>query len=85
MERQTFTKVFNLFSIVCGVWFACTSWYWAWLINLILSFPVGIIGIIFWYFGKRDGSSRLNRIALITHAIGLAVAIVSLGILLLNN
>jgi hypothetical protein len=46
-------------------------------LNLFLSFPVGIIGMIFWYFGKRGGANRLNRIVLITHTIGLVVAIVS--------
>lgn len=78
MERQTLTKIFNLFSIVCGVWFACTSWLWAWFVNLFISLPVAIIGMIFWYFGKRDGVDRLNRIALIVHALGLSIAIVSL-------
>jgi len=85
MDRQTLTKIFNIFSIVCGVWFACTSWLWVWFINLLISLPVGIIGMIFWYFGKREGTNRLNRIALITHVIGLVVAILSLIILLIKN
>ncbi|MBK8290482.1 MAG: hypothetical protein IPK96_05505 [Flammeovirgaceae bacterium] len=82
MDRQTLTKIFNVFSILCGVWFTSTIWLWAWLVNLFISLPVGIIGMIFWYFGKRDGVSRLNGIALITHALGLAVAIISFFIFL---
>lgn len=85
MERQTVTKIFNIFSIVCGVWFTCTSWFWTWFVNLFISLPVAIIGMIIWYFGKRDGVNPLNRIALITHVIGLVVAIVSLIILLIKN
>ncbi|MDZ7649842.1 MAG: hypothetical protein U5K54_23380 [Cytophagales bacterium] len=77
MDRQTLTKIFNVFSILCGVWFTSTIWLWAWLVNLFISLPIGIIGMIFWYFGKRDGADRLNRVALTTHAIGLVVAIIS--------
>jgi hypothetical protein len=76
MDRLTLTRIFNVFSILCGVWFTSTIWFWAWLVNLFISLPIGIIGIIFWYFGKRDGANRLNRIALITHLLGLAVAII---------
>jgi hypothetical protein len=78
MNATTKQRILNITSLLCGVWFLATSWAWVWLINVLFSFPVGILGMILWYFGKRyDDQNRLNKISLLLHGLGLASSIIA--------
>ena len=55
--------IYNLIALVCAIWFLLTSWIWAYLINLIISWPVAILGLIFWRLGKNHApDSRVIRV-----------------------
>jgi hypothetical protein len=71
-------KFYNIASIICGTWFLLTGWMWAYLVNIVFSFPVGAVGIYLWYKGKRiDPHNRANKAALIIHIAGLAISVVT--------
>ena len=40
-------------ALLFAVWFALTSWYWGWLANVYLSFPIGLLSILLWFIGRR--------------------------------
>jgi hypothetical protein len=86
MEQTSRAKYYNIFSIICGVWFLFTGWFWVYLINVFISFPVALIGIFLWYKGKQAGPrSKLNRAALIIHIIAMAASLAALVILYTAN
>jgi len=71
-------KVFlcNFLALVCGVWFLLTGWIWTYLSNLFLSYPVGLVGLFFWYQGKKiNPTSLYNKIALIILIVGMVVSL----------
>ena len=73
-------------SILCGIWFALTSWLWIYWFNLIFSFPVGIIGFMLWRSVRQhDPKHKALKISILLHILGLCSAIISLIILLINN
>lgn len=75
-----------ILSIICGVWFLLTSWFWTFLINMIISFPVGIVGIVLWYYARKsDPSSKLAKASLYLHVAGLASSILTLLALIVFN
>ena len=79
MQPGTKVNVFNTISLVCGTWFLLTSWLWAWGMNIFVSFPVGIVGIFFWFLAKRiQPANTWNDAALVLHVFGLASAIITL-------
>jgi hypothetical protein len=78
MAALRHAKTLNILAIVCGIWFLLSSWMWFYLANVFFSFPAGILGLICWYFGKNDESSKaLNRLALRIIIAGIIVAILS--------
>lgn len=71
--------LYNILSLVCGVWFLLTGWVWTYLANLFVAYPVGLIGLFFWYQGRKVNSTSLyNKIALGVLIAGLVVSIGSL-------
>ncbi|MFZ1806586.1 MAG: hypothetical protein WAU36_05165 [Cyclobacteriaceae bacterium] len=86
MDTKTKQRILNIASLICGIWFLVTSWFWAWLINVIFSFPIGLLGVIFLYFGRKyDDNNRLNKISIIIHGLGLASAIISFALFYIFN
>ena len=68
----------NLLALLCGIWFVLTSWLWADLANLVISYPVGLVGFLLWNLGrKRAPHSRLNRVAFALLLTGLVASVVS--------
>ncbi|NOT75796.1 MAG: hypothetical protein HOP08_12790 [Cyclobacteriaceae bacterium] len=78
MKPETRALVFNILSLLCGIWFALTSWFWAYIANVFISFPVGILGFIFWVIGRNIGPpTKLNKASIIVHILGVASAVIS--------
>ena len=76
-ERKAFA--YNLSSLLCGVWFLMTGWFWAYAIALVVAYPVGLAGLLLWYLGRRlSRSSGLNNAALAVLVLGAAVSLVAL-------
>jgi len=40
-------------SLICAVWFATSSWAWAYLANVYISFPFAVLSFILWQVGKK--------------------------------
>lgn len=76
MEGKSNAKLYYLFSIICGTWFLCTSWFWLYYANLVISYPIGLIGLYLWSRGKKlNPGSRANSIALWIHVAGLVISL----------
>jgi len=68
--------LYNSFAFICGVWFVLTSWIWGYLANLIMSYPIGVVGFILWYRGRRlNRASNLNRVTLGLFIVGVVASI----------
>lgn len=66
-------------SFVFALWFALTSGVWAYLANLVISFPFGIASFLFYRTGvKRGGNTRFQQLIKITWAIGMALSLIML-------
>ncbi len=73
--------ILHVAALVCAVWFLLTGWFWAYLVNIVFSYPVALLGLVLWYFGRRaDPASRLGRVVIWLLAIGLVVSIGSIFI-----
>lgn len=78
MEEKKVLPV-NIFALICALWFLLTSWMWVYYMNIILSFPVGILGYFLWKRGKqKDPDSILNKSALSFLIGGTITSIVAL-------
>ncbi|NOT75797.1 MAG: hypothetical protein HOP08_12795 [Cyclobacteriaceae bacterium] len=80
------TKLYNTISLIFGIIFLLTSYLWQWKLNLMVSYPAGIIGIIFLILGRNaDPLRRLNRGSLIVHLIGVLWVITLVVVLTYKN
>lgn len=79
MNPQNKYLLFNIIALVCAIWFLLTGWFWTYFAALLFAYPVGAIGIIFWWLGKRAEKKLLNKIAGWTFLAGF---IISIGVLL---
>lgn len=43
-------------SLVLSIWFLMTSWLWFFLINLVVSFPAGLLGLLLYFIGKKKST-----------------------------
>ena len=63
----------------CAIWFALTSWVWAYLINVWMSLPMGLIATGLWWRsrnrGHRSAVSRATGRLLVFGVISAALAI----------
>lgn len=79
-------KLYNTLAIICGIWFLLFSPMWPYFANLVLGFPVGLLGMFFWNKGRKiDPNNKANKVALIIHLAGVVISIVSLVLLALFN
>jgi hypothetical protein len=86
METNPNPRTYNIFSIICGVWFLLTGAFWTYFMNLIVAYPIGLLGIFLWYKARKvDASNRWNKVALIIHIAGLIISFAALAILLIYN
>jgi hypothetical protein len=86
MEGKSNAKLYYLFAIICGTWFLVTSWIWVYFANLIISYPVALLGLFLWSRGKKlNPGSKANQIALWLLISGLVISVTSFVILYLSN
>jgi hypothetical protein len=85
MEASS-SKLINIAAICCAVWFILTGWIWIYYINLLISFPVAIIGLWLWFRSKRKGTaSVLTKVTIVLFAVGGILSISVLIALLTAN
>jgi hypothetical protein len=79
-------KRYNTLAIIGGSWFLLTSWIWGYGACLIISYPFGLLGMYFWYKGRKiDPTNPANKVALTLHIAGFGISMAVLIMLLLNN
>jgi hypothetical protein len=75
-EQNKKASRYNIFALLCGIWFVLTGWMWLYAANLIFSYPVAVLGLLFWSRARKLGSrSLLGRVALWFHIAGLVASI----------
>ena len=40
-------------ALLCAIWFVLTAWFWTYFANLLLSYPVGLVGLLPQKLGRR--------------------------------
>ena len=65
-------------AIICGVWFCLTSWIWAFLFNIVISYPIGLLGFCMWLQAYQvNPNDKKNTVAIVLLGLGLASSIVA--------
>ena len=79
-------NVYFVSSLIMAIWFALTSSFWVYYVNIMLSFPFGILSLILWSKGRKidDRTDRYKAITIIL-IIGVAVSLVMLVSLWFTN
>lgn len=86
MENSSRLTIITVISILCGVWFLLTSWFWVYLFCVFFSYPVGLIGIALWWRGqKKDPQNKGLKASLYLHILGLTSSIITLAVLAIFN
>lgn len=86
MKNPGNATILSTISILCGIWFLLTSWFWVYLFCLFFSYPVGLIGMVLWWRGqKRDPKNKWLKASLYLHILGLASSIITLVVLAIFN
>ncbi len=66
-------------ALLCGCWFLLTSWMWTFLFNLVISYPVGIYGLLVWVRARKSHPhDKKVSIAGVLLGLGLATSLVAL-------
>jgi hypothetical protein len=65
-------------AILLALWFALTSWLWAYWFALFFSYPLGLLSFILWFSLKKEKKKRNHWIPRIL----IAGLLLSLGMLI---
>jgi hypothetical protein len=72
-----------ILAALCAVWFLFTSYIWVYFACLFISYPVGIMAAILWYFGKRrKNNPAYYKLVPLLLLVGLTFSLVVLAYLL---
>jgi phosphoglycerol transferase MdoB-like AlkP superfamily enzyme len=86
METKTRAYVYFYSALLASVWFLLTSWIWVYFMNLVVSFPIGLLAFVFWNLGRKSGiMSKGFEVIKYLLLLGVAASIISLVGLLLTN
>ena len=78
MENKTKAVIYYSVSLVLSAWFALTCWVWAYLVNVLFSFPAGALGFISWLMGRRYNRAHiLGSISVWLLRFGVCLAVMS--------
>ncbi|TCV12247.1 hypothetical protein EDC17_102414 [Sphingobacterium alimentarium] len=77
MRKEKTGLIFHIISIICGVWFLLTGWIWSFLLAAFISYPIAIIGMLFWGFGSKY-SDKLTTPILTLYFTALTISIISI-------
>jgi hypothetical protein len=63
MTDKRKAQIWYSIALVFTTWFVLTCAIWTYLVNVLFSFPAGLVGFAFWYIGRKyDKTIRLGRI-----------------------
>jgi len=76
VEKQIF--LYNVSGLICAFWFLFAGSIWTYFINLFVAYPVGLLGLFFWYKGRvHRQKNTFNNIVLTLLASGLIISVVT--------
>lgn len=79
MKSEKKELIYNILSLICGIWFILTGWLWTYWINLLIAYPVFLIGAFLWKKAKEiNQKNPLNKFAAIVLILGFFISIISL-------
>lgn len=80
MEGKSTAKLYYLFAIICGTWFLATGWVWPYFANLVVSYPVALLGLFLWSRGRKlNPGSKAGVIVIVLLVAGLTLSLATLG------
>jgi hypothetical protein len=72
-------NVFYYIALLSAVWFLVTSPMWAYMVNIYISFPFGLLSLWIWNYGKnKDVRKERYKIIAVVLLLGVVVALGSL-------
>jgi phosphoglycerol transferase MdoB-like AlkP superfamily enzyme len=77
--------IYNIFALVCAIWFLLTGWMWFYYMNLIMTFPFAIVGFFLWRQGRGAEKKLLNKIVGWMLLAGLTISIGYLVVVAVMN
>jgi len=79
MTSEAKATTYYVISLLCGVWFLLTGWMWTYLACLFIAYPVGLIGLVLWYQGRKTHpNSILSKISISFLIFGLIASIAAI-------
>jgi hypothetical protein len=73
-------------AVLFATWFMLTSWFWTYGVNVLFSFPFGLISYFLWRNGKKQGDrAKAYKIVSIMLSIGVIASIGTLVVLMIFN
>ena len=75
MKKENRDLLFNIFAILCSLWFLVYAGLWTYCINLFVGYPIGLLGLYLWYKGLNG--TVLSKIVLVILILGMAFSIVA--------
>lgn len=73
---------FFLLGLMAAIWFALTSWLWAYWAALVISYPFGLISYFLWQKIQAENRQR-NRFIPIILGLGVLSSVITLACLLI--
>jgi len=71
-------SAYNYVALLCALWFLIVGSIWTYYINIVVGYPVAILGFFLWRRGRTAENKKLNRVVGWLLMAGL---ILSIGIL----
>lgn len=87
MDTNTFkANQYFYIALVAAIWFMLTGWLWAYLANLFVAYPFGVLSAILWYKGRKiEGNSKRYKVVAVILGLGLAASMITLVGMLMYN
>lgn len=85
MTTERRFRIFNILALLCAIWFLLLGWMWVYFFNVILVFPIAIIGFFLWRKGRGAERKMLNKIVGWLLLSGMIISVGCLVILLSFN
>ena len=54
--------IYNVFALICAIWFLLVGWAWIYWLNVVFVFPFAIVGFFLWRAGRGAEKKLLNKI-----------------------
>jgi hypothetical protein len=71
-------KTYSIIALICSIWFVLFGSMWVYLANVVLVFPVAIVGFVLWRKSKPETKNLRYTITGALFLIGSIISVVAL-------